>query len=84
MANELFLPSIVLCLILAYITGVLTVVGAALLNRPSSAPYVIVIASKDPAPKQPEPEPTANPSPARSRVIHEQSQATFSGDPLNG
>lgn len=76
MANELFVPSIILCLILAYLTGILTVVGVALLNRPAGVPYVIVLEAKEPTPATP-----AEPPPQRSQVIHEQqSQATFSGE----
>ena len=73
MTNELYLPLIVLCFILAYLTGILTVVGMALINRPAAKTFVIVFNGEEDAP-------VADNSPSRTQTIHEQSQATFSSE----
>lgn len=74
MAEQLQIPLILLCLILAYLTGVMTVVGAALIGqRPHRGGQVILVMAR--RKKKTEP-------PAKSSVIHETqtvpSQATFS------
>ena len=74
MTNELYLPLIVLCFILAYLTGILTVVGMALINRPAAKTFVIVFGGEE------EEAPVADNSPSRTQTIHEQSQATFSSE----
>ncbi|MBX3081728.1 MAG: hypothetical protein KF716_08830 [Anaerolineae bacterium] len=72
MVEQLQIPLVLLCLILAYLTGVMTVVGAALIgSRPRSNGRVILVIVRRKKVEQP-----------KSSVIHEAqtvpSQATFS------
>lgn len=73
MANELYVPLIILCFILAYLTGILTVVGMALITRPDAYAFTFVIDGQEEAS-------TADEPPSRTQTIHEKSQATFSSE----